>query len=443
MAPFRPQQIVFYSYILLIIAGSFFLWLPFSRKEDISLVDILFTATSAVTVTGLNVVSIRDDFSLIGQVIILLLIQIGGLGYMTLTTFFLVTLGRKIGLRERMILAESLNYPGIYGLVRFLKRTILFVFIVELLGFFVFLILFIPKYGIEKALFYSLFHSISSFNNAGFSIFPQGFYEFNGNMTVNLVTSLLVILGGFGFFTLNDIILYIKGKVRNLSVTTKLVLYTNFILWFSGFVIVLITEYFNPAGTQLWSIKDKIFNALTLSVYTRTAGFSTFDYSLLSESTLLVAIILMFVGASPGGTGGGIKTTTFSVIILSTVSYIRGQKEVIVFNRKISEDTLRKAMVITILSLSYIFSINLLIDIIEEKDFLATLFEVISAFSTVGLSMGNPEGLSFSADFSDLSKVLIIVTMVVGRVGILSFMMAISPREENKHIAYTEAKVLL
>ncbi len=443
MVPFRPEQVIFFSYLSLICIGSFLLWLPFSRREDLSIVDILFTATSAVTVTGLNVVDIRDGFSPLGQLIILLLIQIGGLGYMTLTTFFLVSLGKKIGLRERLILSESLNYPGIYGLVRFMKRAVVFVFIAEFFGFLVLFFLFYDRYGADQALLYSLFHSISSFNNAGFSVFPKNFCEFENDIPVNLITFLLVILGGIGFFVINDIFLYLRNKVKHLSVSTKLILVTNILLWCLGALLILITEYFNPAGTTSWNFFKKAFNAISISIYTRTAGFSTFDYSLLSESTLLVAIILMFIGASPGGTGGGIKTTTFSVIILSVISYVRGYRDTILFERKIPDYVLKKAMVIITLSLSYIFFINLIIDIIEEKDFLTTLFEVVSAFSTVGISLSSEGSLSFSAGFSDISKMLIAITMIVGRVGILSFVIAISPRDGEKHIRYTEAKILI
>ncbi len=443
MELFSPQRIVFLSYLTLIGVGTLLLYLPFSRTTDLSFIDILFTATSAVTVTGLNVVNIRESFSLIGQVIILILIQIGGLGYMTLATFFMISVGKKIGLKERMILSEALNYPGLYGLIRFLKRTVIFVVSIEIAGFFLFLIPFLNMYPLSEAIIYALFHSISSFNNAGFSIFPEGFKEFHGDIYINLITFLLVILGGLGFFVINDVWFYLKRKINTLSVHTKLVLYTNIFLWLTGAFFILITEYINPVKAEGWSFWDKLFTALSLSVYSRTAGFSTIDLSILSEATLFIILALMFIGASPGGTGGGIKTTTFAVIVYSVISYIGGRRHPVIFFRRIPESTIYKSMVIITLSLFYIVIVNTLIGITEGRYLLHILFEVVSAFSTVGLSVGSSGGESLSADFSPLSKLMIITTMIVGRVGILSFMMAISPREREMHIKYTEAKILV
>jgi len=440
---FSPPQAILLSYIALISIGTLlFLYLPTTTVE-LSPVDALFTVTSAVTVTGLIVIDTGKDLTPLGKAMVLILIQIGGLGYMTLTTFFFITLRRKIGLKERLILSESLNYPGIYGLVRFLKRVVLFVFIVELIGFLLLFIYWIGELGLKGAFINSIFHSISAFNNAGFSLFSSNLMNFRGDVYVNTVVGGLIILGGLGFFVINDIYLYLRGKIRRLSTHTKLVLVMSFLLILGGWVSLLMTELYHYQGVWSFGWKERLLSTLFLSISSRTAGFNTVDVGSLSESSLFLIMLLMFIGASPGGTGGGIKTTTFTVMLLSVLSYIRGRAEVVVFERSIARTQIHRAMVIISLSFTYIAVVNLLIDRIEEKDFLSTIFEVVSAFSTVGLSVGSPEGVSFSSEFSTAGKLLIILTMIVGRVGILSFAMALIGKEKEARIKHPEARLLL
>ncbi len=439
---FSPVRSILLSYIALILLGTVsFKFLPLTRSE-LSFVDALFTATSAVTVTGLTVISIPEGLTFPGEIFLLFLIQVGGLGYMTITTFFLITLRRKIGLKERMTLAEALDYPGLYGLVRFLRRVVVFVLIVESLGTLILGLYWSFFSPIERPFFMALFHSVSAFNNAGFTIIPGGLEAFRGDVVVNLTFVLLVVLGGLGFFVINELYLFFRRKVSRVSTHTKLVVLSSFLLTALGWLGLILTELFHYKG--LWSMgwDDRVLASLFLSVSSRTAGFSTVDLSLLSESSLFLIMLLMFIGASPGGTGGGIKTTTFAVILLAVASYVRGKDEVVVFHRRVSHRHIYRAMVIMSLSVAYISAINLLIDRIEEKDFLKTIFEVVSAFSTVGLSVGEG-GLSFCAGFSDIGKLLIILSMLIGRVGILSFAIALIGREEKSAVEHPEARLLL
>ncbi len=443
VARLKPPQIILLSYVLLILTGTLlFLYTPATRRE-IDPIDAFFTATSAVTVTGLVVLDPGRDLNLWGQAILLMLIQTGGLGYMALTTFFLIVLGRRIGLRERLILAESLNYPGLYGLVRFLKRVVIFAVLAELMGFLLLLPPFLERFSTAEAVLLALFHAVSAFNNAGFSLFSDSLSAFRGDVYVSAVVMALVVLGGVGFFVINELYLLVRGRVKRLSTHAKLVLSVSGLLILGGWIALLMTEWGHDRG--IWSLGwgERLLTTLFLSVSSRTAGFSTVDLAELSESSLFLIMMLMFIGASPGGTGGGIKTTTFAVIVLSVISYIRGSGEVRVFERSIGSAQIHRAMVILSLSILYVSLTNLLIDRLEERDFLSTLFEVLSAFSTVGLSVGNGEGLSFSAQFGSTAKVLIALSMIVGRVGILSFAMALIGREREPTVRRPEARLLI
>ncbi|RUM31092.1 MAG: potassium transporter [Aquifex sp.] len=438
----NPSRTLLLSFSALIIIGAILLYLPVSTTRPISFLDALFTATSAVTVTGLTVLDTYSDFTLFGKLVILFLIQVGGLGYMTLTTFFLVLLGRRIGLKERLILAESLEYPSIHGLIRFLKRVFSFVFVTELTGA-VFLSVYFSLKDVEDPLFNGIFHSISAFNNAGFSTFKNGLLDFRGDIFVNLIISFLIILGGIGFFVVNDVYLWYTKKVPRLSVHTKLVLLTSVLLILIGTLGLLFTEYGNYRGIWKYSWYERILTSYFMSVSARTAGFSTIDIMNMSESSQFLISLLMFIGASPGGTGGGIKTTTFVVILIAVYSFVKGREQSVVFERSISENTIKRALVILSLSIFFINFVNLALAKFENKDFLSTMFEVISAFSTVGLSVGNSKGLSFCADFSPFGKVVIIITMLVGRVGILGFAFALTGKTEVQRIKYPEARILV
>lgn len=433
-----PHRILLTSYLVVILIGSVLIYL--STTRPISYLDALFTATSATTVTGLVVLDTEKDLNFFGKVVVLALIQIGGLGYMTLTTYFFIALRKRLGLRDRLMLAESFNYPGMHGLVRFIKRIIPLVFFIEFLGMLALFPPFLFKLRDPAGAFFaSLFHSVSAFNNAGFSTFSDNLMGFRGNVWVNLVISLLIILGGLGFYVIYELILYKRGEIRRISTHTKLVFLSSSFLILIGFIFLLF---------DLWRFKDmslgeKVLASFFHSVSARTAGFNTIDIAKLSEASQFLIINLMFVGASPGGTGGGIKTITAVVVFLAVLSYIKGRQDVVVFGRRLIEVQVHRAMVILSLAFAYNTIVAMLLAEIENIKLLPALFETVSAFATVGLSLGNPKGLSLSADFSPLGKGLIILSMLIGRVGLLGFMLALVGKEKPTHVKLPEARLLI
>ncbi len=434
-----PHRIILLSYLVVIAIGTFLLYLPISTHRGISFIDALFTATSAISVTGHVVVDIASTFTSFGKLVILLLIQIGGLGYMGITTYFLVLLRKKLSLRDRILLAESVNYPGMHGLVRFLKRIVPFVIGIELFCTLLLFPLFLKHFDLPTSLAMSVFHSVSAFNNAGFNILPEGLSPFMGSLWLNLVFSLLIILGGLGFYVIHELILYHKKEIQRLSTHTKLVLTSTLFLLVAGFLILLI----DTIRWDGYGLKEKLLIAFFHSVSSRTAGFSTVDLKEFSEGALFFLVVFMFVGTGPGGTGGGIKITTAVVIILVVHSYLRSSGQMTVFGRRIPEDTIQRAITIFVLSFTYTTLATLFLTHIEKTPLLPTLFEVVSAFSSVGLSLGNPQGLSYCADWSSVGKSVVIITMLMGRMGIMSFMLALYGRGEQSRIKPPEARLLL
>lgn len=435
-----PHRTVLLSYLLLILMGSIVLELPICTTRPISYLDALFTATSATTVTGLVVLDTEKDLTLFGKVFILFLIQLGGLGYMTFTTYFIISMKRRIGLRERLIMAESFSYPGMHGLVRFVRRIIPLVFLLELMGAAMLFPSFISRSEDPlEAFWVSLFHSVSAFNNAGFSTLSENLTGFRGDLWLNFVISILIFLGGIGFYVIYEFVLYRKGEVRRLSTHTRLVLLSSALFILVGFILLLL----DIIRINNLSTGEKLLTSLFHSLSARTAGFNTINLSELSEASQFVLINLMFIGASPGGTGGGVKTVTVVLVVLSVVSYIRGQSDVVVFGRKVPDWQVHKAMVILSLAFLYNTAVALLLSEVENLRLLPALFETVSAFATVGLSLGNPQGLSLSADFSTFGKILIIITMVAGRLGVLGFMLALLGKERQSHIKFPEARLLL
>ncbi len=433
----NPLQTIILGFLSVIILGSIVLMLPVSAKNNLSFINALFMSTSAVCVTGLSVVSL-SKLTLIGQLTILFLIQVGGLGYMSVTSFFLLSFRKKLSYEDKLILKESLNYPTMYDLLGFFKRILIFVLLCEITGAVLLSAVFYNKFG-AVGIYYGIFHSISAFNNAGFSLFNTSLVAFKYNIIVNFVVMGLIVLGGIGFLVIDDIILFRAKKVKRLSLHTKIVVSsTVFLIVFGAFFIFFIER--NGMLQHHGIFKDMLVS-LFQSVTTRTAGFNTVDISYMHSSTLFLFVILMFIGASPSGTGGGIKTTTAFVVFLSIYSYIRGEEETTAFKRKVPSEVIQRAFVIfSLSSIAVVFTSFVLSDV-EKFPFLSVLFEVVSAISTVGLSVG--KHLSLSSEFNNFGKFMIIVLMFLGRVGLFTFSIALLKKRKSRSYKLPEGRVFL
>jgi len=406
-----------------------------STGKSIGFIDALFTATSATCVTGLIVLNTGKDFSTFGQLIILILLQCGGLGIMTMSTMFAFLIGKRISLRQRLIMQESLNQFSIGGLVHLAKFILIFTVIIEGIGATILFFCWQKNYSPVQALYLGVFHSISAFCNAGFSLFSDSIMRYRGDLIINLTFMTLITLGGIGFLVLLELLQY--GKNGTLSLHTKLVLKISFILILIGFIGVYLIEYSNPLTLGNLNLSEKIYSSIFQSITARTAGFNTIHIGSMLNPTLFLIIILMFIGASPGSTGGGIKTTTFSLLILYVWSSLTGKKEINLFKRRVSPDIIPKALAVITLSLALVVTMTILLSYVEGEDFIKILFEVVSAFGTVGLSTGITPSLSTAG------KIIIIITMFAGRLGPLGLALSLIQKREPEVIKYPEEKVMV
>ncbi len=437
-----PPQIIVLGFISIITCGTILLMLPFSSFKGCSFIDALFTATSAVCVTGLIVKDIPNDFTLFGQIIILILIQIGGLGYMTSSTLVALILGKRIGIGERIVMKQELQVVNVEGIVRFAKRIFAFTFIFESIGAFILTLRFLKDFEPEDALLKGLFHAISAFNNAGFSIFSENLLRFKNDILINVTLPFLIIIGGVGFIVINELYMFFKKEINRLSQHTKIVLLTTAILIISGAIFIFILESSNPKTLGVMSIKEKIFVSFFSAVTPRTAGFNTVDYSLLKTETLFLTVILMFIGASPGGTGGGIKTSTFTIILASLFTTIRGKQSTVIFKRRVPSEVVSKSFLLVTLAAIFCTISTFSIVTTQNIEYLPAMFEVTSAFGTVGLSIGDGGVRSLSALFSPLGKLIIIFTMFIGRLGPLTLAFAVT-RQAVERFRYPEGRVII
>ncbi|MDP8216297.1 MAG: potassium transporter TrkG [Candidatus Kaelpia imicola] len=416
----KPARIIILSFLSVIIAGTLLFLLPASTSQQISLIDALFTATSATCVTGLIVNDTGSFFTPLGQGIIMLLFQLGGLGIMTFSTIFALMLGRRITITGRKTL--SLAFENIeFDIKLLLKGIIVFTILIELLGACLFK-LFLPGIGVFSA----LFHSTSAFCNAGFSLFETSFQKFRSSESINILMTTLIIAGGLGFLVLFDLACWAKGKIlkreSRLTLHSKIVIAVSLILILTGISFLFIAE-----GDHLfseYSFSEKCFASYFQSVTARTAGFNTVEIGSLQKSSKLMLGALMFIGASPGSTGGGIKTVTFALIVLGLIALLRGSAQIRIAKRAISMQVFEKAIVIFVLSVVWIFFATTILSITESRSFLDVLFEVVSAFGTVGLSCGITAGLT------TVGKLIIILTMFFGRIGPMTLAIALARCEE-------------
>ncbi|MDI6860509.1 MAG: TrkH family potassium uptake protein [Caldisericia bacterium] len=434
----EPGRFIIFSYLLIILIGAILLIFPFSSKGKnwTNPIDALFTATSATCVTGLVVLDTGNYYSTIGQIIILLLIQIGGLSYMTIFTFLSLLLGRKIPLLDRILLKESISFFSIGGIIKLARRILYVVLIFEGTGAVILANVFAKDYPFPKSIFYGLFHSISAFCNAGFDLIGgfRSFTIYRGNLLLNITIILLIVFGGIGFGVISELIDFPKSK--KLSTHAKLVLLTTIILIVLGAILFYLFEISNPRTLKFYSIKERILSSIFHAVTPRTAGFSTVNVGYLNLPTLLLTIILMFIGASPGGTGGGIKTTTFALILLNIKNWIKGREGVTIFGRCIETISIKKSFLIFTTAIFLISLSTFLLSITEKFGLTSILFEVVSAFGTVGLSTG------ITPELSPIGKFIIIFTMFTGRVGILSFLTSIIVKKSQR-VYLPEDKVMV
>ena len=437
-----PPQILILGFLAFILAGALLLMTPLATVNGISAVDALFTATSAVCVTGLIVKDTPQDFTFFGKVVILLLIQLGGLGYMTSATIISLVIGKKIALSERLIMKEALNVLSLEGIVKFTKVVLLVTVVIEALGALVLTVRFLPDMGLGQAAWFGIFHAVSAFNNAGFSLFSDNLIQYRGDFVVNLVITTLIIIGGIGFLVISDIYGYWRKHLLKVSVHTKIVLSTTAILLVAGTVLFLLFEHSNEGTLGGMALPDKVLVAYFSSVTARTAGFNTIDYASLRFETYFITMLLMFVGASPGSTGGGVKITTFAVVIASLCAIMRGSGDTVMFRKRISYSAVSKSFLSITLAVLLICVVSILVLKFEHVKYLPAVFEVTSAFGTVGLSVGDGGVRSLSAQFSPLGKILVSITMFAGRLGPLTIAVAVAKRSEAR-FRYPEGKVMI
>lgn len=442
---FSPPRVLALSIAGLIVVGTFLLWLPVSTRPGLhtSLLDAFFTASSAVCVTGLIVVDTPNHFSTFGLIVLMLLVQLGGLGYMTISTVLAAALGRAVSMQERLSLQEGLNVQGLDGLLRFAFNVLKLTLVIEGAGALLLTMYWWDDLGASRALGYGLFHAVSAFNNAGFTMWSDNLMRWRGDVLVNLVVSTLIILGGLGFFVITEVSDR-RRKVR-LSVHTKLVLASSAILLTGGTLALYLLESGNPHTLGSLPEHEQWLVAWFHSVTARTAGFNTVNYALMTPPALFLTIALMFIGGSPGSTGGGVKTTTFSITVIALWATVRGDHEPHVFGRRLGSDLVARAFFVSLISFLALNVAAGIVLLTEQRDLMTTLFESVSAFTTTGLSMGEHGApVSLAAFFTPFGKLLIVLMMFAGRLGPLTLAFAIARRGSMQpRVRYPEGKVLI
>jgi len=422
----------------LILVGGLLLSLPVASQtgEALPFFDALFTATSAVTVTGLIVVDTGTFFSTFGQIVIITLAQIGGIGFIAVATFLTIWTGKKIGLKERLVLQQSLNVTTMEGLIRLTQYVVLLTLAFELIFAIILAYRFAQEMPLGKAIYFGIFHSISAFCHAGFDLFGgyQSFTGYVGDPLVTLTLTTSIILGGLGFTVLVDLGRKMRGE--RLSLHTKLVLIATVVLFVSGTFGIYLLEYNNARTLGALSEGDKWLAAMFASATTRSGGLTTVDYGGMSDSTLLLSAWLMFIGAGPGSTGGGIKVITATIILLFVWTVMTNKEHTVAFKRTIPPSIIAKSLIITVLSAVFVMTGAMILSITEEQDFLHLLFEVTSAFGTVGLSV------NLTPTLSPVGKLVVMIMMYIGRLGPLTLALAFAARQHEKaYLKYPEGNV--
>jgi len=420
-----------------ILVGSLLLSLPISAKNGISVkyIDALFTATTSTCVTGLVTVSTYSTWSMFGQIVILILIQIGGLGVVAFMSAFMIIVNKKLKLKDYQLIQDAFNLNSMSGLKQFIKHVFVGTLFIELIGAMFYMIVFIPDYGI-RGIWISIFNSVSAFCNAGMDVIGEvSLCEYGTNFIVNFTTSLLIVLGGLGFIVWWDVLRVIKQFknkkfkcFKSLTLHSKIVISSTLVLIFGGALLILLFEYNNVNTIANFNILDKIQISMFQSITTRTAGFATIPQENLTGQSVIICIILMFIGGSPVGTAGGIKTITIVSLLAIAIASIRNKKEVILFNRNISSEITRKAVAVTTMSFMILIISTVLLSLTIDRSIVDILYETVSATATVGLSR------NLTSFLTSIGKIIIIITMYLGRVGPISLAIAFKIKRESSNI---------
>lgn len=437
----NPYMVFFLGFATIILIGATLLTLPVASQSgrSVGFVNALFTATSATCVTGLVVVNTASHWTVFGKTVIVILIQVGGLGVMTMTAMISFFIGKRMSLKTRVFIMEERNVDELQGVVRLTKNILIFTFVIELIGAILFSTVFIRDYGVTKGIGFSIFHAVSSFCNAGFDLIGNSMINYVDNPIITLAVCGLIVIGGIGYYVFWDV--YETKKFHMLTLHSKLVILITAILLIGGTIMMFALEHNNPDTMGNLSLSGKIQASIFQAVNPRTAGFNSIPIEKIRMSTAFFTIFLMFIGGSPASTAGGIKTTTFGVLIVSFYNLVKGKRDFEVFERRITPDTTIRAAAILMISLMLVIIVSFVLAITEEAtgfDFLDMLFETVSAFATVGLSKG------LTPYLSNAGKLILSLVMLIGRVGPMT--VAYAFLKQNKNIGnytYPEGKVII
>lgn len=442
-------RMIMLGFLLAILVGTILLSLPISSTSGKSdFVTSLFTSTTSVCVTGLVVVDTFSHWTLFGKIVILCLIQLGGLGIVALTSALMLIFKKKITLKDRMMIQDSFNLNNLQGMVNFIRKVICGTFVVEIIGAVGFMIDFVPRYGV-KGCWYAVFNAISAFCNAGIDILgPDSLISYNSSPVVLFTAILMIFMGSIGFVVWWDVLDMIKRVasrnitlrlgIRKLSVHTKLVLSVTFFLILFGAIGTFVLEYNNPDTIGNMNLGDKMLNSLFQSVTLRTAGFASVDQGGLRDSSIFICLMLMLIGGSPVGTAGGVKTITFAVLAVAVFSVVKGRDEAVVFDRKINDTLIKRSLAVVFISIMAIMFFTIALLCTNDISFVDAIYEVTSAIATVGLSRGITSSLTLAG------KWIIIIVMYLGRIGPISMFVAFSNKYSIKNsIHYSEADIIV
>lgn len=433
-------QLIMISFLAVILVGSLLLVLPISSADgkSVSYVDALFTATTATCVTGLVTLPTVSTWSVFGQVVILCLIQLGGLGIITVMSGFMIALHKKIGISDRLLLQDAFNLNTLSGLVKFVKKVIAGTFVIEGIGALLYMSVFVPDFGV-KGIWISLFNSVSAFCNAGIDIISENsLCDYATNPIINLVTSFLIVTGGIGYVVWWDFIRVVKlykphgmKCFKRMTLHSKIAICMTVLLIFIGGALYFVIEYNNPLTMGNHNLFDKIQLSLFQSVTTRTAGFATIPQENFTNTSAIVSLLLMFIGGSPVGTAGGVKTVTIAVLVITAFSMVKDRNEITVFNRAISQKAVKKAVAVVGTSFVIMFVSTVLLSFVTDANVIDILYETVSATATVGLTRNLTSSLNIWGKF------IIIVTMYLGRIGPITLAIALNTKKEKQNIVKT------